>query len=142
MKHMVNGGAIGLPCWRMPAGRCCLLLMRKKELALIAGGSTVEVSMLGNGFEDPFRRGTHPKWWSDGRDARGTEADRESNRRKSGRSRRGPVRRTCAQEPSEMTPTEGTSYSREEMPASQVEEADVIASIAPVETVIPQEDGP
>lgn len=65
MKHMAKwAAAIGLSLLAHAGGAMLLAPEEEKELALIAGGSTVEVSLLGNAFEDTVQAGTHPKWWS------------------------------------------------------------------------------
>lgn len=142
MKHMVKwAAAIGLSLLAHAGGAMLLAPDEEKELALIAGGSTVEVSLMGNAFEDAVQAGDPSEVVEPTEETPEELKPTEIEPTEEVVEAVEPVpTEPVAQEPSEMTPTEAdVILPAEEMPASQVEEADVIASIAPVETVIPQE---
>ncbi|PLU72044.1 energy transducer TonB [Sinorhizobium medicae] len=103
MKHMVKwAAAIGLSLLAHAGGAMFLAPENEKEEVLVAGGSSVEVSLLGNAFEDTVQAGDP----SD-------------------------VVEPTEETPEELTPTEAE--------ATEEVDAAVIASVAPVETVIPEE---
>ncbi|RVO09368.1 energy transducer TonB, partial [Sinorhizobium meliloti] len=142
MKHMAKwAAAIGLSLLAHAGGAMLLAPEEEKELALIAGGSTVEVSLLGNAFEDTVQAGDPSEVVEPAEETPEELKPTESEPTEEVVEAVEPVpTEPVSQEPSEMTPTEAdVILPAEEMPASQVEESDVIASIAPVETVIPQE---
>ncbi len=99
----------------------------EKELALIAGGSTVEVSLLGNAFEDTVQAGDPSEVVEPAEETPEELKPTESEPTEEVVEAVEPVpTEPVSQEPSEMTPTEAdVILPAEEMPASQVEESDV-----------------
>lgn len=142
MKHMVKwAAAIGISLLAHAGGAMFLAPEEEQEVALTAGGSSVEVSLLGDAFEDTVQAGELSQIVEPAEEtpeelkptkAEPTEEVVETVE---------PVTtEPLPAQPSEMTPTEAdVILPAEEVPVTKAEDAAVIASVAPVETVIPEE---
>lgn len=139
MKQIVRwSGAIGLSLL-VHVGGAMLFAPGKDEL-LMAGGAATEVTLLGDAFAETLQAGTPADVIEPSDEAAEElqpaeippveEATQEVEP---------PPPDIVSERPSEVVPTEAdVILPAEEMPAAEVAEAPVVASVAPVEKVVPE----
>ncbi|WP_018236462.1 energy transducer TonB [Ensifer sp. BR816] len=140
MKHIMKwAAAIGLSLLAHASG--AMLFASSNDDTQMAGGEATEVALLGNAFDETLQAG-------DPSDV--VEPTEETSEELTPTEIQSPeeiaeaVEPTTpdvvSEQPSEVTPTDAdVILPAEEMPVTQVAEAPVTASVAPVETVVPEE---
>ncbi len=106
------------------------------QLDLIEGGASVEVALLGDAFEETLQSGAVSDVVEPTEDLPEEVQPAETQPVEDV----APTQEITAEEPHDLTATEAdVILPAEEMPTLQVAEAVVTASVAPVETVVPEE---
>lgn len=140
MKQIVKwGGAIGLSLLAHAGG--AMLFEPSKDEVLMAGGAATEVTLLGDAFQDSLQAGEPSEVIEPTQETAEELTPTAIQAMEEAAEATEPALPDIASEqPSDMVPTEAdVILPAEEMPAAEVAEAPVVASVAPVETVVPQE---
>ncbi|AFL53420.1 protein TonB [Sinorhizobium fredii] len=140
MKHIVKWtGAIGLSLLAHASG--AMLFAPGEEEVQVAGGTAMEVTLLGNAFEETLQAGDPSDLVEPTEETPEEVKPTEIQPAEEVAEAVDPTMPDVASEqPTDVTPTEAdVLLPAEEMPVTEVAEAPVAASVAPVETVIPEE---
>lgn len=140
MKQIVKwGGAIGLSLLAHAGG--AMLFEPSKDEVLMAGGAATEVTLLGDAFQDSLQAGEPSEIIEPAEEAAEELTPTEIQPMEEAAEAIEPELLDIASEQlSDVVPTEAdVILPAEEMPPAEIAEAPVVASVAPVETVVPQE---
>ncbi|WP_085032193.1 energy transducer TonB family protein [Ensifer aridi] len=140
MKHIAKwAAAVGLSLLAHASG--AMLFAPAEEEVQLAGGAAMEVTLLGNAFEQTLQAGNPSDIVEPTEEApeelKPTEIEPTEEAAEAVEPSATDV---AATQPQDVTPVEAdVVLPAEEVPVAQVTEATVTASVAPVETVVPEE---
>ncbi|OAP43299.1 energy transducer TonB [Sinorhizobium glycinis] len=140
MKHIVKwSGAIGLSLLTHAGG--AKLLEPSKDEFLMAGGAATEVALLGNAFEETLQAGDLSDVVEPTEDTPEEVQPSEVQPTEAVADEIPPATpESVSEQPSDIAPAEAdVILPADEMPVTEVAQAPVTATVAPVETVVPEE---
>ncbi|AUX77255.1 energy transducer TonB [Sinorhizobium fredii] len=140
MKHIVKWtGAVGLSLLAHAGG--AMLLEPSKDDFQMAGGAATEVTLLGNAFEETLQAGDLSDVVEPAEDTPEEVQPSEVQPTEEMAEEIPPAMpESVSEQPTDIAPTEAdVILPADQMPVTEVAEAPVTATVAPVETVVPEQ---